>query len=96
MVRVPGWAPAQSVRLTVDGTPADLCMIGSYACISREALRAGSEIVLLHDLPERRTRETMPAGDTYEFAWRGDEIIGVSPNEHPLPFYPTLKIAEKQ
>ncbi len=41
-------------------------------------------------MPVRRTRETMPAGETYEFAWKGDEITGVHPNEQPLPFYPTL------
>jgi len=32
----------------------------------------------------------MPAGDTYEFAWRGDEITGVHSNEQAPPFYPTL------
>jgi hypothetical protein len=33
----------------------------------------------------------MPAGDTYEFAWKGDEITGVYPNDKPLPFYPSLE-----
>ena len=65
--------------------------VGAYACLTREQVRAGSEIVLSHDLPVRRSRETMPAGETYEFAWKGDEITGVHPNEQALPFYPTLK-----
>ena len=65
-------------------------MVGSYACLNREQLAAHSEIVLHYDLPQRRTWETMPAGDTYEFAWKGDQITGVYPNEQPLPFYPTL------
>ena len=55
----------------------------------------GSEVVLHHDLPTRRTVETLPAGDTYEFAWQGDEIVGVYPNAQPLPFYPTLTNPQK-
>jgi len=90
LLRVPGWAPAETVRITVDGEPVNVRMVGSYAYITREQIGAGSKIVLRHDLPTRRTWETMPAGDTYEFAWKGDEITGVYPNEHPLPFYPTL------
>ena len=90
LIRVPGWAPAESVRLEVDGRPVAPNLVGAYASITREQLHAGSEIVLRHALPVRRTRETMPAGDSYEFAWRGDEITGVHPNEWPLPFYPTL------
>jgi hypothetical protein len=90
LLRVPGWAPTESVRITVNGEPLTTRMVGSYAYISREQLGAGSEIILRHDLPQRRTSETMPAGDTYEFAWKGDEITGVYPNEQPLPFYPTL------
>ena len=90
-LRLPGWAPAGSVRISVDGEPVAVRRVGAYACLTREQVRAGGEIVLTHDLPVRRTRETMPAGETYEFAWKGDEITGVHPNEQPLPFYPTLK-----
>jgi len=35
----------------------------------------------------------MPMGDTYQFAWRGDEVTGIYPNKWPLPFYPTLEVA---
>ena len=90
LLRVPGWAPAETVRITIDGEPVDVRMVGAYAYITQEQIGAGSEIVLRHDLPTRRTWETMPAGDTYEFAWKGDEITGVYPNEQPMPFYPTL------
>ena len=89
-VRVPGWA--DGVRLTVDGEPVEAAMTGAWACIPRQKLRRGSRVVLRYGLPERRTSETMPAGDTYEFAWRGDEIVGVAPNDKPLPFYPTLEV----
>lgn len=90
LLRVPGWAPAKTVHIAVDGAPVNVQMVGSYAYITRDQIGVGSEIVLHHDLPARRTLETMPAGHTYEFAWKGDEITGVYPNDQPLPFYPTL------
>ena len=90
LLRVPGWAPLKTAQLSVDGEAVAFRMVGSYACLNREQLAAHSEIVLHYDLPQRRTWETMPAGDTYEFAWKGDQITGVYPNEQPLPFYPTL------
>ena len=90
LLRVPGWATAETVRITVDGAPVPLRMVGSYAYITREQISVGSEVVLYHDLPTLRTVETLPAGDTYEFAWQGDEITGVYPNAQLLPFYPTL------
>ena len=65
-------------------------MVGSYAYITREQIGTGSEIVLRHDLPTRWTLEALPAGHTYEFASKGDEITGVYPNEQPLRFYLTL------
>ena len=45
-------------------------------------------MVLRYGLPERRTTETMPAGDTYEFAWRGDEIVGVAPTRQTAAVLP--------
>ena len=90
MLRVPGWAPPESVRVQVDGADVDVRWVGAYVFLSREQIRVGRQIVLRHGLPTRRTWETMPAGDSYEFAWRGDEITGVYPNDRPLPFYPTL------
>ena len=89
-VRIPAWAPDESVRLSVDGTDAALKKVGAFAYVPRERLRSGCEVVLRHGLPARHTSETMPEGDTYEFAWKGDEITGVYPNEYPVPFYPTL------
>ena len=91
LIRVPGWAPPESVRIEVDGRPVALRMVGSFAYLGRQQLGVNSQIVLRHALPIRRTQETMAAGDTYHFAWRGDQITGVHPNEWPLPFYPTLE-----
>ena len=93
LIRVPGWVPPESVRIEVDGRPAALRMVGSFAYLGRQQVGVNSQIVLRHALPTRRTQETMAAGDTYHFAWRGDQITGVHPNEWPLPFYPTLESA---
>ena len=90
-IRIPGWAPEASLRLTVDGQPLTPRRLGVFAWIPAGALKAGSEIVLVYDLPERRTEEKMPSGRTYTFAWCGDEIVGVSPQDGSLSFYPDLK-----
>ena len=94
LLRVPGWAPRETLRITVDGRRILPRMIGCCALVPRDSLRVGSQLVMRHALPTRRTTETMPAGDTYQFAWRGDEITGVHPNPRPLPFYPTLENAD--
>ena len=94
LLRLPAWAPAETVRITVDGRQISPLTVGRFACVPKELLRVGSEIVLRHALPARQTTETMPAGDTYQFAWRGDEIVGVHPNDWPMPFYPTLETRE--
>lgn len=87
LIRIPGWVPRESVELTVSGKRVSPKMIGSYAFLGKEQIGAGTEINLRHALPARRTTETMPAGETYEFSWRGDEITGIDPNDKPLPFY---------
>jgi len=90
-IRVPGWVPADSVEIDVYGERVpQVQMVGSFAYLPRELVRAGGEVVLRHALPHCRTTETMSGGDSYQFAWLGDEITGVHPNELPLPFYPTL------
>ena len=90
-MRIPRWAPVESVSLSIDGSGIELWQIGSYAYLKKELLRPKCRVVMTHSLPVRRTSETMPSGDTYEFAWKGDEITGISPNGKPVPFYPTLE-----
>lgn len=87
-VRIPGWAPPESVRLAVNGAPISPAMIGVFACVPAEVLPG--EIVLTYALPARKTTETTDGVD-YQFTWRGDEILGISPNASFLPFYPTAE-----
>jgi len=95
-IRIPGWAPEASLRLCVDGRTLIPRRLGVFAWVPASALKAGSEIVLVYDLPERQTQETMPSGRTYTFAWRGDEIVGISPQEYSPSFYPERQQRGKQ
>lgn len=94
MVRIPRWAPEASVKLSLDGKPLPEKRLGNFVWVSRDLLSAHSEIVLSYDLPEHRTEEPMPSGRCYHFLWRGDEIVGVSPQDEPLPFYPGMPSEE--
>ncbi|HEY3331559.1 MAG TPA: hypothetical protein VGK19_16130 [Capsulimonadaceae bacterium] len=90
-IRIPAWAPTESVQLVVDGVTVPVRWVGGACRVGRDALKPGSLVSLSFALPERRTEEAMPdGGAVYRFAWRGDEITGVSPQDAPLPFYPAL------
>ncbi len=90
LVRIPGWAPESSVRLAIDGKTCPVRRSGAFAWIPADALKIGSEIKLSYDLPERQTEEEMPSGRHYRFAWKGDEITGIAPQEGGIPFYPSM------
>jgi DUF1680 family protein len=91
MIRIPGWAPEASIRLTIDGKTSPLRRSGIFAWIPADILKIGSKIALSHDLPERRTEEKMPSGRRYRFRWHGDTITGIDPQEDEMPFYPSMK-----
>ena len=83
-VHIPRWAPAPTVH--VNGRPcsqrqgADACIPGALQPV---------EIHVRYPLPVRQTVETTATGGEYRFTWRGDEIVGVSPNDEDRPFYGT-------
>ena len=96
LIRVPRWTPRESVRVTAGGKPVPLVMIGDFAYVSRAKISAQPEIVIRYGLPTRTTVDLIHAGyqdaptggDEYRYSWRGDDIIGVSPNTNQRPFYP--------
>jgi hypothetical protein len=86
-IRLPGWAPAESVRLSLNDETVAIDMVGSYAHVS--AAHLPGRVTLRYALPERETIETTATGGEYHIHWRGDEIIGIHPNDPYRPFYPT-------
>jgi hypothetical protein len=90
-VRVPGWAPESSLKLAVDGAAVPIKRMGHYTWVSGNQLKPNSEIVLSYELPEKVTEEEMPSGRVYTIQWRGDEIVGIDPQDEPMPFFPILE-----
>jgi hypothetical protein len=86
LIRIPAWAPKESIRLSVGSVETALKMIGNYAFVPRRP--PPYDVVLEYALPERTTSETV-GGVTFKFVWRGDDIAGISPNTDFLPFYPS-------
>ena len=60
--------------------------IGRFAYIPRDVFPA--PILLQYDLPVRKEVERI-AGVDYTLSWKGNGIIGISPNSDFLPLYPT-------
>ena len=90
MIRIPRWTPDSALHLTVDGEAQPVKRMGTFAWVSGDASTEGSNIVMSYELPTRCTEEPMPSGRCYRFTWRGDEIVGVNPQDSPLPFYPAV------
>ena len=90
MIRIPRWTPESSVQLVSGGEGRPLKRLGAFAWVPRGVLGASGEVLMSYDLPERYSEEQMPSGRRYCFKWRGDAIIGISPQGEPLPFYPTM------
>ncbi|KKL48048.1 hypothetical protein LCGC14_2329440, partial [marine sediment metagenome] len=93
LIRIPRWAlrplvggpPRQSVILKVAGEPIDLLMLGDYALVPKD--RLPGTIELTYALPVSTESERTHNVD-YAITWRGDEIMGISPNSDFFPFYP--------
>lgn len=92
-IRIPRWTRMDSVKVTVDGKPYRPLVVADYILVPKDLLPG--EIVVTYALP--MSTEIEPTkGITYIIAWRGDEIMGISPNSTHLPFYPDIPIAKKQ
>jgi hypothetical protein len=85
MVRIPRWTPRDSVVLKVDGEAIEPLMLGDYALVPKNILPG--TIVLRYALPVSTEIERTNNVD-YSITWRGDEVIGISPNSDFFPFYP--------
>ena len=94
LLRVPRWAPRDSVSLTINGCRVEpMSFRGDFVQVPADS--GEREIVLCYDLPNRRTRETT-RGIEFQFDWRGDEITGVCPNSAFFAFYPTAPECDRE
>ena len=75
----------------MDGSGISIERMGQYAWIGGSQLNSRSEIVLSYELPEKETQEEMPSGRVYTIQWRGDEIVGIDPQDEPMPFFRALE-----
>jgi hypothetical protein len=87
-VRIPGWVDCASVLVTVDGKTIDVHRVGPHVVVPRDVAR--NEVQITYELPVEDAEEVTD-GTTYQFRWRGDDVVGISPNTDYLPFYPTLE-----
>ena len=85
-VRIPAWTPRDSVQIEVAGQRVLPEWQGQFVFLPRDLFPA--QITLSYALPLHEESETI-AGTKYELLWRGDEVVGVRPNDVMLPFYPT-------
>ncbi len=85
-VRTPKWTPKQSIRVLVEGAEVKPVFTGAYTWLPR--VQADGTVILRYDLPPRVTKETA-LGKEHTLRWRGDGVVGVSPNTDFYPLYPT-------
>ena len=85
-IRVPKFAPRESIRVRIGTEKPDFVLTGNFLQLGQ--LPAGANVTMSYALPERQTRER-GQGTDYEIHWRGDDVVGVSPNDDFYPFYPT-------
>jgi hypothetical protein len=86
-VRIPQWAPSDSLKYRVAGRSFRPVLIEGMAHFGR--IPKGGVVEVEYALPERWTRET-DLGVEYELKWRGDDVLGIRPNADFLPFYPDV------
>jgi len=86
LVRIPGWAPGETVRLTVNDISFEPTKFRNFAYVPRDVLPG--TVILRYGLPLQKAVEKT-AGVECTFTWKGDEIVGVFPNNDFFPFYPT-------
>lgn len=84
-IRVPAWAPRDSLFLESGGNPVSFQWEGSFLHL-QTPVNPGQTVTLQYDLPRRRTLEVMPVSQReFNLTWRGDEVVACDP---PVAIYP--------
>ncbi|PHV70448.1 hypothetical protein CS063_10160 [Sporanaerobium hydrogeniformans] len=101
VVRIPEWVPYGAVRVIrqkADGTQKEetgrtLSWVKTYFINLKQA-EAGERITLIFPMKERTTIEKA-VDNEFVVKWRGDDVIGVSPEGTYYPLYSKRKIYEE-
>lgn len=84
-VRVPAWAPRDSVRISVGDKALMLRWDGSWLVMDAADVSVGRAVVVQYGLPEKETTEEMPVSKrTFKLSWRGGEVVASDPS---VPIY---------
>jgi len=86
-IRIPQWVSHESVEFVINDQVFTPVMLGDFALVPREMLPA--TVLHTYALPHKIEQEET-GGVPYEVAWRGDDIVGISPNNKFYPLYPSL------
>lgn len=93
LIRLPGWAPAPSVCLVVNGESVVPDISAGFVRIKPQGVRpvrATLCFVLPQTHTKEKSRESTAKDETLTFHWRGDEITGVDPCGNYLEPFPKL------
>lgn len=81
LIRIPGWVPTDSLRITVNGQAVDVDLQKGF--ITCAAAGKPTEAAMHYTLPEYTDTELWQdksaAGEVITFHWRGDEIVDAEP-----------------
>jgi hypothetical protein len=84
LVRVPGWAPRDGVRVFVDRQSLEISWDGSYVVL--EGVRAGQQLTVTYPLRVAEIREPIN-GVMYTEKWRGNTIVDIEPRGTRVPMF---------
>ena len=90
LIRIPAWAPRESVSTAINGVAQPTMFVGPWLLIPREHVSPGCEIAVRHALPERASTERFASGASYRLYWRGDDVVGIDPHDGPMTMHPPM------
>lgn len=83
-IRVPQWVSSRSVHFVRDNETLPVAIDGNFARFG--IIPAKSTITMEYDLPQKITQEK-DQGVDYQVYWKGDDIMGISPNTNFFPLF---------
>lgn len=84
-IRVPSWAPKESIKISINDKAITPQWDGPWMVIDSANISIGNTILIQYELPKKETVEIMPVSKrTFKLSWRGNEVVESDP---PVPIY---------